>query len=43
MADTIHELEHELQQVKSDQTEYQANVENYLTWVHQMKTPITKI
>ena len=28
MADTIHELEHELQQVK-DQTEYQANVENY--------------
>ncbi|MEK5009909.1 histidine kinase [Staphylococcus sp. HMSC068D03] len=42
MRDTIHELEHELQQVKSDQTEYQANVENYfLTWVHQMKTPIT--
>lgn len=42
LEDTITELEHELQQVKSDQTEYQENVENYfLTWVHQMKTPIT--
>ncbi|UDI77351.1 sensor histidine kinase [Staphylococcus taiwanensis] len=42
LEDTITELEHELQQVKSDQTEYQENVENYfLMWVHQMKTPIT--
>lgn len=42
MKETITQLEEELQQVKSHQTEYQANVENYfLTWVHQIKTPIT--
>lgn len=42
MKETIEHLEDELQQVKSHQTEYQANVENYfLTWVHQIKTPIT--
>ncbi|MCI2774248.1 sensor histidine kinase [Staphylococcus petrasii] len=42
MKETISQLEEELQQVKSHQTEYQANVENYfLTWVHQIKTPIT--
>ncbi len=40
--DLIHELEYELQHVKSNQTAYQESVENYfLTWVHQMKTPIT--
>ena len=42
LTETKLELEQELQRVKSAQTDYQANVENYfLTWVHQIKTPIT--
>lgn len=42
LKETKLELEQELQRVKSTQTDYQANVESYfLTWVHQIKTPIT--
>ncbi|MGW9857666.1 two-component system, OmpR family, sensor histidine kinase BraS/BceS [Staphylococcus hominis] len=42
LSEKIEDLEHELQQVKSDQAMYQSDVENYfLTWVHQIKTPIT--
>ncbi|MDU3184247.1 MAG: sensor histidine kinase [Staphylococcus lugdunensis] len=35
-------LEQEVQQLKSKQTQYQNDIESYfLTWVHQIKTPIT--
>ena len=41
MADTIHELEHELQQVKVIRLNIKLMWRYFLTWVHQMKTPIT--
>ncbi|MEJ7477629.1 sensor histidine kinase, partial [Staphylococcus saprophyticus] len=35
-------LEQEVQQLRSKQTQYQNDIESYfLTWVHQIKTPIT--
>mgnify|MGYP001507881904 CR=1 FL=1 len=42
LKEKVTHLEDELQRVKSDQAAYQVDVENYfLTWVHQIKTPIT--
>ena len=42
LKEEVADLEDELQRVKNEQSAYQVNVENYfLTWVHQMKTPIT--
>ena len=42
LKEEVADLEDELQRVKNEQAAYQVNVENYfLTWVHQMKTPIT--
>ena len=41
LKEEVADLEDELQR-KNEQAAYQVNVENYfLTWVHQMKTPIT--
>lgn len=38
----VQQLEAEIQQLKTKQVDYKQNVESYfLTWVHQMKMPIT--
>ena len=42
LKETIDNLENELTEVKNQQVEYRNDVESYfLTWVHQIKTPIT--
>ena len=42
LKDKVAYLEHELAHVKNQQIEYRNDVESYfLTWVHQIKTPIT--
>ncbi|MEQ5997859.1 sensor histidine kinase, partial [Staphylococcus saccharolyticus] len=39
---TVQHLENELTHVKNQQIEYRNDVESYfLTWIHQIKTPIT--
>lgn len=42
LKETVKHLENELTEVKNQQVEYRNDVESYfLTWVHQIKTPIT--
>ncbi|MFW3650997.1 sensor histidine kinase [Staphylococcus caprae] len=42
LKETIDNLENELTEVKNQQVEYRNDVESYfLTWLHQIKTPIT--